>query len=137
MIEPILYILMRNDLDSLNCGKAAAQATHAASDFEQNVLLLPENDTFSQCVLEGVSRWRGNRTFGTTIVLEARWPMIENVITFIDNNDINVFCRIIHDPTYPIRDGEVTHLIPLNTCAWIFGDKEVLQPYLYDLELMK
>jgi hypothetical protein len=29
----------------------------------------------------------------------------------------------VKDWTYPIRDGDVTHLIPLNTCAFVFGTK--------------
>jgi len=32
---------------------------------------------------------------------------------------------VVHDPTYPLVDGEVVHHIPLDTCAYIFvPDKE-------------
>jgi hypothetical protein len=27
---------------------------------------------------------------------------------------------VVHDPTYPILDGEVVHHIPLDTCAYVF-----------------
>ena len=34
--EPVLYILMRSDMVSLNPGKAMAQAAHAANCFTSN-----------------------------------------------------------------------------------------------------
>jgi hypothetical protein len=27
---------------------------------------------------------------------------------------------VVHDPTYPIVDGDVVHHIPLDTCAYVF-----------------
>ena len=32
-MTPLLYILMRNDMDSMNPGKAMAQASHASNQF--------------------------------------------------------------------------------------------------------
>lgn len=128
MIEPILYILMRNDLASLNPGKACAQAAHAANDLEECYIRMGRYDR--------IKKWKENRTFGTTIVLEAPWDEIKNTIDHIQNISAG-YTNNIHDPTYPIRDGQVTHLIPLNTCAWVFGDRNELSPYLEHLELMK
>jgi hypothetical protein len=46
---------------------------------------------------------------------------------------------IVHDPTYPIKDGEVFHSIPLDTCAYIFGKKQDIFCAIEELnlELMK
>jgi hypothetical protein len=48
-------------------------------------------------------------------------------------------CDVIHDPTYPITDGSVTHVIPLDTCAYIFiPDKDtdtIATSILSDLRL--
>ena len=35
-MTPVLYILMRTDLNSMNPGKAMAQASHAGSAFANN-----------------------------------------------------------------------------------------------------
>ena len=136
MIEPILYILMRNDLASLNPGKACAQAAHAAND-AQTILDLGHDHSRPE-LQELFYEWKNsaNRTFGTTIVLEAPWDEIKNTIDHIQYISAG-YTNNIHDPTYPIRDGQVTHLIPLNTCAWVFGDRNELSPYLEHLELMK
>jgi len=137
MIEPILYILMRNDLDSLNPGKACAQAAHAANDVQS--LLESENTAIYFPKAQNLFyEWKNsaNRTFGTTIVLEAPWDEIKETIDHIQNISAG-YTNNIHDPTYPIRDGQVTHLIPLNTCAWVFGERNELSPYLEHLELMK
>ena len=37
MKDPYLYILMRDDLESLNTGKAVAQGAHAANQFMFNM----------------------------------------------------------------------------------------------------
>lgn len=44
---------------------------------------------------------------------------------------------ITHDPSYPLRDGDSFHLIPLDTCGFVFGRKDmVLSLLLADLDLM-
>ena len=35
-MTPVLYILMRTDMDSMNPGKAMAQASHASNAFVSN-----------------------------------------------------------------------------------------------------
>lgn len=113
---PILYILMRTDLDSLNPGKAMAQACHAA------------NCAVSHASGHILSEWQDQtpQDFGTTIVLDG--GTIENIRALIDEIDAKgsldvstqTYTGVIHDPTYPIRDGAVTHLIPLDTCGYVF-----------------
>lgn len=122
---PVLYILMRTDLESMNAGKAVAQGGHAAN-------------MFAHCTDRSKERYKHwisatNEGFGTTIVLSVNekqmYEAVSNAGAFSSN--------IVHDPTYPIQDGEVVHHIPLDTCAYVFGYKEDLVDVVFGLELMK
>ncbi|AKF13490.1 putative aminoacyl-tRNA hydrolase [Sinorhizobium phage phiN3] len=131
---PILYILMRTDLASLNPGKMAAQASHAANmsvgsgrKDAPNLVYAWERETPSHC--------------GTTIVLDG--GSMENINDIINEiavknfgSDAEFSYGIWHDPSYPLRDGNFTHLIPLDVCGWVFtraGDPA--QQVLSTLEL--
>lgn len=109
----VLYILMRTDLDSLNPGKAMAQASHASNAF------VHQAENYSRKITDTLEEWRGetNQGFGTVLVLGGSMNDIEYTIGMMDSEYV---CGIVHDPTYPIRDGDVTHFIPLNTCAYVF-----------------
>ena len=132
MNNPVLYILMRTDLDSLNPGKAMAQAAHAADlcrDHMQDVAR-DRSDLYQE--------WIGSSgSFGTTIVLGGRVEQINKSLqNGRDFNDIMpVDLGWVLDPTYPIRDGKVTHEIPLHTCAFVFGRKADCQFAVGNLEL--
>lgn len=131
-MTPVLYILARNDIASMNPGKLAAQVAHAATHFEQllpKLLTNSKDQEYNNRLSALVAAWRGDRYFGTTIVLEetdtksfeafprdAHW-------TVTSEDDI-VVCGTVTDPTYPLRDGSVTHLISLETCHYIFFDKD-------------
>lgn len=131
---PILYILMRTDLASLNPGKMAAQASHAANmavGFGRRVAPTLVNDwekeTPSYC--------------GTTIVLDGgSMDSINDIIEEINvknfDSDTKIATGIWHDPSYPLRDGNFTHLIPLDVCGWVFTRAgEPAQQILSSLEL--
>lgn len=138
--DPILYILMRNDLNSLNSGKACAQASHATSEFEYKI----RKNSYSNQSHFGqmYDNWIQDRVFGTTIVLEAPRDTIEKTISslvyaHIPNyklpahehnleNHLPFLFGYVIDPTYPVSDGLETHLVKLTTCAWIFGSKSML-----------
>lgn len=109
-----LYIFMRSDLESLNAGKAMAQAAHAANQFWTNCTRTHAMQAWAN---EGGS-------FGTTIVLDAAEysDNLNEIGLFLDSGfDPYVDCfGVVYDPTYPIKDGKKTHLIPLNTCAYYF-----------------
>jgi peptidyl-tRNA hydrolase len=129
---PVLFIIMRNDMASLNPGKACAAAAHAANH-AAHVLGKPKllgNYTKYQ---EWASQT--SQQFGTTIVLEANNATILSVLDHAFSDGVD--CDCIIDPTYPIRDGEVTHLITIMTCAWLFGTKEELEEYVGHLPLMR
>lgn len=134
MVDPRLYILMRTDMPSLNPGKAMAQAAHAGNMLSEHFRRLTPGDTAQEQLF---AKWLGDRGFGTTIVLcKNRWSDLgrnfdpgdpttrEDLIGLIDQASSigNVVSGIVHDPTYPVSDGAVTHLVPVDVCAWVFGD---------------
>jgi Peptidyl-tRNA hydrolase PTH2 len=125
----VLVILMRQDMESMNPGKACAQAAHAANCFgEKNSESGPWNE------------WAEDRNFGTTLVYSCTGQDIDNLAANIAWSDKRVMdYDIIIDPTYPVRDGEVTHHVKIITCAYIFGRKNGLREITdeMELELMK
>ena len=127
----ILYIIMRNDLDSMNPGKAMAQASHAYGALKCHIRKhLPMQRAYLD--------WRDQtpQDFGTTIVLTAHPREINKVIgqvgRFFSGEAVAGW---VHDPTYPIRDGRRTHLISLDTCGYVFCEKTVGEDVLGHLEL--
>ena len=131
---PVLYILMRTDLDSMNPGKAMAQASHAGSTFVHNAEPGYNVDE------ELFNAWQKEtqQGFGTVLVLGVTEVQMRTAIAVAESFGVDKFpCEIIHDPTYPLQDGDTTHFIPVDTCGYIFGDKEniTLQAILQNFEL--
>lgn len=117
-----LYILMRTDMSSLNPGKAMAQAAHAANHFIHNFEM-------TEAVKEWLAQGEG---FGTTIVLNVGSE--ESLKRYTGRaEELGYPSDIILDTTYPIRDGDVTHLVPVITCGYIFAEGS--PPFLRELQL--
>ena len=123
----VLYILLRNDLSSMNSGKAIAQGSHASNAFVQHFHGFAQeyNSKSKHSRLEtetmnGFNEWENSTTqgFGTVLVLEANMSSIHAVVNSFKG--LQYITGVIHDPTYPIVDGEVVHHIPLDTCAYVF-----------------
>jgi peptidyl-tRNA hydrolase len=156
-----LYILMRNDLDSLSPGRAAAQASHASNAF------IHKFGPGARLHDNSVDEWQNqtNQGFGTTIVLSASLDQI-NVILKSKKLCQKFIVGCVIDPDYAIKvTHEIADLLHQNydakwcnfkfdynwsmdendksvkiirkevTCAYIFGTKEDLQPFLGELPL--
>lgn len=149
----ILYILMRNDLPSMNAGRAMAMASHATSAFLKE---------FGNVASVGKWKKQTKQDFGTVIVLGANRAVIESTLNFLNHNDDwidnSVLSDEVYDPEYGMTvSGEVYSFINpqliLNdktvfndnnsvtffrnemTCAYIFGKKESLRSLLGDISL--
>lgn len=123
----VLYILMRNDLTSMNPGKAIAQGSHASNAFVHHFHAYAQkynsksvHEGIETATVNGFNEWENATTqgFGTVLTLEARMGDIQSVTNIFKS--LNYVAGVVHDPTYPIVDGEVVHHIPLDTCAYIF-----------------
>jgi peptidyl-tRNA hydrolase len=120
----VLYILMRNDITSMNPGKAMAQASHASNAFihqtDAYIRSFIKRDVMIEDLNRYVNEWQ-NETgygFGTVLVLEGRMSEFKPIIrTF---KALDYMADVITDPTYPILDGEVVHHVNLETCAYVF-----------------
>ena len=133
-MTPVLYILMRTDMDSMNPGKAMAQASHASNAFVSNAEPGYNVDE------ELFNAWQESTTqgFGTVLVLGVNEAQMRTAVEVAESFGVDKFPGdIIHDPTYPLQDGDTTHFIPVDTCGYIFGDKDdpVLQSIIGNFEL--
>lgn len=126
--HPALYILMRNDLQSLNAGKAVAQGSHAANLM---VHLLPEtdNETYSY------SRWvQDGGGCGTTIVKSGKIGEIQTIVNYAKSK--NIHAGMYTDKTYPVKDGVEVYLVNLTTCGFVFCWSHVGRDLLSGFPLM-
>ena len=133
-MSAVLYILMRNDMDSMNPGKAMAQASHASNAFVHDRKLMREGKRELE---ELYLTWatETHQGFGTVLVLACDQIQMKQAVTVAKMAGLE--SGIVHDPTYPLQDGETCHFIPLDTCAYVFGDKEdpVLGAIVQNFEL--
>jgi hypothetical protein len=139
--KPYLYILMRNDIGSMNPGKAVAQGTHAANQmiFDAMIatdplaqVLEPERATV---LAHMVATWtREARGFGTCIVLGASEKQMRASVA--SATAARLHAGITHDPSYPVRDGGAFYTIPMDTCAYIFDYPVLVRPHVSDLSLL-
>ena len=144
---PVLYILMRTDLASMNSGKAMAQASHASNAFLHSNPEEPKGMLYDWC----------NATpqgFGTVLVLAVNERQMRFTVDAAKR--YNLVADFVHDPSYPILvdrdltrymtksvddalepfeipnypsgfqnpvwyDGFVT--VPMDTCAYVLADK--------------
>jgi peptidyl-tRNA hydrolase len=133
--DPVLYIIMRGDMDSLNPGKAAAQACHAANAWMFRALYCIPQPQIKPIIEE----WLGPYGFGTTIVLQPKNFDDQDIKKMINDARANLELTVgyVTDESYPIRDGACTHHIPVITCGYIFGPRDIASPLVADLPLMR
>jgi peptidyl-tRNA hydrolase len=120
MNQPTLYILMRRDMDSMNAGKAMAQAAHAANQFTYKIENLSDVTEWYGEAYTGEDR-REPAGFGTTLTLGI-WSEREMREVVDGAREEGFIADVVLDNTYPVRDGKVTHLIPVYTCAYVFTE---------------
>ena len=123
-----LFIFVRSDLTSMTPGKACAQVAHAASQaarrlHDDQAYQAWEAAALSDRKPTSVYDKHTHESFGTTIVLNAGSGEQMDQLFFEKLEHYTTGCKgMIVDPGYPVRDGEVTHLIELPTCVWLFID---------------
>jgi hypothetical protein len=140
-----LYILMRNDLQSLVPGRCMAQAAHAG-----NAVVHEHGKHVA------VREWQAQteQGFGTTIVLSVSINQIDSIFSCEDLKDWLIKGMVV-DPDYVVRvTHEIAQFMPTVTfipesadektigftrkevtCAYILGTKEELSQYLDELSL--
>ena len=139
---PVLYILMRNDLPSLNSGKAMAQASHASNAFS-HYMRIERCEEAGDLKCEDLYNMWANQTpqgFGTVLVLSVNEAQMRAAVQV--SQAVGLRAGVVNDPTYPYRvDAEVAKLVdpsvhtldpvtggPVttlfrseDTCSWVFA----------------
>lgn len=132
-----LYVLMRQDLASMNPGKAVAHGAHAGSQFESHVASIKES---APDVWAGYLKWKesAHGFFGSTLTLTVNEAQMREAVAKFEMTRATALAGIVNDPTYPLRDGAFCHFIPLDTCAYLFFDRTdpSLRGLIAHLELM-
>jgi peptidyl-tRNA hydrolase len=128
---PVLYILMRADLPSMNAGKAMAQASHASN-------------AYVKMAGDRAADWQAttDQGFGTVLVLSVNETQMRAAVQVAKAAGFDA--GVVNDPTYPyIIPTEQANLIPTSvdtmprmlkgentvmfrsedTCAFVGGDK--------------
>lgn len=132
-MEHRLYIVMRNDMASLNAGKACAQAAHAANQFIKETIYPATKVHPTGAAL--IKIWASSANgFGTTIVLDGAGDQIERALQMATSN--GYICGATIDPTYPVQDGKTTHYVNIMTCAYFFLGKAQAKEVLSEFPLM-
>jgi peptidyl-tRNA hydrolase len=150
--EPILYILMRTDLQSMNPGKAMAQASHASNAAMKKGRRIGVSDE----MVGLINQWEKSTSdgFGTVLVLAVDLSQLAEVM--LNSHDKNVISGVVIDPTYPysttpeiagligtsldtlprqVRSKEVSLWRSETTCGYVFGDKEEAKKLVGHLSL--
>lgn len=125
---PVLYIIVRKELASMTPGRVAAMASHATSLMEHNHNLLVSQTEIASPVYE---EWVDETTqgYGTAIILQhMNWDEFkENIFAEVEAlcslSPEGSMCGIVEDPTYAVKDGLVTHYLPVETCAYVLTYK--------------
>lgn len=131
---------MRNDLPSMNAGKAMAQASHASNAFIAECNESPAVKEWTEQTKQG---------FGTVLVLSVNLEQLKKAI--VDADNLDCYTNLVTDPTYPYRTTkEIANLISNEydtsersisgdqvtlyreeiTCGYVFGTQEELVPVL-------
>ena len=119
-VVPALYVLMRTDMDSLKDGKSDAHSGHAASAFANFYYVVNQTSPNPHRDTEGMDAWHQCTTqgFGTKLSMAvdefAMRKTVENA------QKLGFQAEVVHDPEYPLLDGNTLHLIPCDTCAYVF-----------------
>jgi peptidyl-tRNA hydrolase len=106
--DPVLYLIMRNDMPSMNPGKLAAQAAHLSTSFTFKMLdRVHGNSRLFQLFTKWTKSTKQN--FGTKICLGASYKQIM-ALNFKDVVGTDYVADTINDPEYPeIISLEVAH----------------------------
>lgn len=121
-----LYLLMRTDLASLNPGKACAQAHHAAIHMTEQLRHMEATVHYNEWVMQAGQ-------YGTVLTFGVDIATLTNVVGVAHAK--GYVCGRVTDPTYPLRDGQVTHLLTLVTCGYVLCRKSQAW-FLGNLQLM-
>ncbi|USN16048.1 peptidyl-tRNA hydrolase [Brevundimonas phage vB_BpoS-Papperlapapp] len=123
-----VYLLMRTDMASMNAGKGHAQSHHAGTQ-----MALKDRQTWTVTQQNWLRDWAESRGFGTVLTMGCDNRQMNEALAIATR--LGFPCAVVNDPSYPLLDGSVVHLFPLDTCAYIFGPKIAIERAVAPLDL--
>lgn len=99
--RPVLYIIMRMDIDQMNPGKAIAQGAHAQSKVSEFFHVQRELNDHSQGTDRYMDWSNEGEDFGTTVVLEATADEIDELLRSAGDKIAEYCFQEVYDETYP------------------------------------
>lgn len=127
----IAYVLMRTDVPDYFGPKAQAQSNHAGTKMIFDAL-----SSGNMELLAELTEWEQEAGgFGTCIVLHATAQQMRQAVSLAEL--LGVHAGIVHDPTFPVRDGDRYTTLPIDTCAYVFGRKSKCRPVVGALDLLR
>ena len=112
MTFPVLYVAVRDDLNSMNDGKAEAHSGHASSAFSFNAMVKPFMNNKDPDDL--VEHWmtETDQGFGTQINLKMNYKQIQTAVEVAKS--LGFMAEMVTDPSYPYEvPKETAKLIPI------------------------
>lgn len=144
-----LFLLIRNDMDSMTLGRSCAMASHITDHFRNEILNNPgATKEIQNFIIDRVRDWTltTNQGFGTVYVMgitgEALFGITDEILRFITEASFKYDVEepllalgmyntgVTTDPEYHVIDGTTTHLLPVDVGGYIFGDSEKIMNYL-------
>lgn len=130
--DPVFaYVLMRTDVPDYYGPKAQAQSHHAGTKMVYEGLR--KNDAALTAMLDEWEKEAGG--FGTCIVLHATAAEMRQAVSLAEL--LGVHAGIVHDPTFPVKDGDRYTTLPIDTCAFVFGRKSECRPVVGQFNLLR
>lgn len=130
--DPLVkYVLMRTDVPDYKSGKHMAQSNHAGTHFMAQAM---KHSDFS--FQSHVNAWlaEGNG-FGTCITKAVTYRQMRRAMERAKIGGL--FHGLVHDPEYPVQDGDRMQHLPIDTCAYIFGPRSRCWPIVEEFPLFK
>lgn len=126
----IAYVLMRTDVPDYFGPKAQAQSNHAGTK-----MVIDAMRSENAVLIEKLNTWEKEAGgFGTCIVLHASAAQMRQAVSLAKL--LGVHADVIHDPTFPVRDGDRYTTLPIDTCAYVFGYKSECRAVVGALNLL-
>lgn len=130
-VDPLFhYVLMRTDIPDYSDPKASAQVNHAGT--KMVIEGYRKKDKHLTAMLDEWEAEGGG--FGTCIVLGVDAPTMRQAVSMAELLDLHT--GIVHDPSYPVRDGDKMASLPVDTCAYLFGKKSACFPIVGKMPLL-
>lgn len=137
-----LYVVARQDLDSMGRGRAASQIAHSANQMVYEHFI---KDTATEISRKYVSDWMSQTPYGFGTQITKKVNTLEdfenllNTMSSQNFGDIPAVFGVTIDPEYFVSDGEAGHMVKNVPTALYFllpRNHKITEAHIRPLELL-